>query len=1200
MAKQSKGSAAERDLVGQDKIIATVRRMVDLWRGFPLGAAADASPEQPPSYQPTGDGESQVSDTTMQLMQHWFRREPHVLGRPGATYAFKYWPHQRRLVESFIYLHEVRGIRRTEQLYALCGVDPLQPQRDPWAKLGGQLATGSGKTKMMSLLVAWSYLNSMLEKDSPLGFGPHSILIAPGLFVRDRLLADFFPPRGGTSVFFADPVVPPAFESAWSLKVYSPSSCPMELDPEEGALVVTNYHQLLRTNAELPASANRDWQQRSIDLLFEDGDPEKLEAVSTPLVERLTSSRGLLVLNDEAHHVGDEVAHAQFEQKAKEKAQASPGDEGAADMAWIRAIRRLNGSGSNAGRVALQVDLSATLFDETGSSQRTSGTAKGAKARKEFKPTDLFRHTVVRYGLPEAIRDEIVKRPVMERVVVKNKKTGAIEDLVRTGQPNAWETYRNILVTGIERWKKVREQLAAEGDKRKPIMFVLCGDRNEATEVANYLKFGEAIREDLSHRKVSGYLGPSSTERLFVEQAADGSTRSTVVEVHIGKKEETNEDEWNRIRDVVNQIDHDELPDASGAVDEHGRPVMVPNPYNVVVSVMMLKEGWDVRNVKVIVPLRPCDSRTLTEQTLGRGLRKMHAPVLDDDGSAELQREELYVIEHPSFQALVDEIEDLVEWKDSDEISHAREYVPIPLKADLKEREVRGVRLVRFEGMIEVVPEWRQTFQVTKLPALAPKLNWREELGETEIQTYLKLALAQSESDGQTFTLPSEPSYRDFDHIVEAAYAIPMLRDLKTSFQHKNAVKDVVKEFLERKTFALPAGIPLSFDRMLDDPAVARIALGNLARSEVITAVRAALQPALNKAINQDRPASQAQMSERTSEDLSGYQALKKNVLPNAPKRSAFDGAAFDSADELRVAVLLEQCADVTGWLYNHRSGVGYSIEYDWEGYTAHYFPDFVVRVRMGELFHNFIVEVKGRIDDRDKAKARRGRRYCELLTEHDKEPWHYLFLVENEPLGREDITWWQGRSVKTMADLLRHHESLPLVPEASSVGGAPVINLLPNVPAEDEFKLALPVHDLAAAAGGFSDPQTPKPVGWARVSLGRGLDRSMFLARVVGKSMEPGVPDGSWCVFRSYQTGAAPSATSLDGRRVVVQLSEATDPDGGGQYTLKRWRVARVGPGGAVEEIDLVADNSSFATRRMRPDDGELRIVAELLEVIS
>jgi hypothetical protein len=84
----------------------------------------------------------------------------------------------------------------------LAGLAPLASQRDPWAKLGGQLATGSGKTKMMSLLVAWWYLNAVRERGGNLGAGRHAILIAPGLFVRDRLFQDFFPPAGGASVFF--------------------------------------------------------------------------------------------------------------------------------------------------------------------------------------------------------------------------------------------------------------------------------------------------------------------------------------------------------------------------------------------------------------------------------------------------------------------------------------------------------------------------------------------------------------------------------------------------------------------------------------------------------------------------------------------------------------------------------------------------------------------------------------------------------------------------------------------------------------------------------------------------------------------------------------------------------------------------------------------------------------------------------------
>ena len=757
----------------QHQVVEKLRQRVDAWRGFGLGAAADPYPEEAPLYEPVADREKKVSDTTMALLQHWFRREPHVLGVEPHTFAFKYWPHQRRLVETFIYLHEVIGIRRTEELFAFCGVESMGPQRDPWPKLGGQLATGSGKTKMMSLIVAWSYLNAVNEGEDHLGIGRHSILIAPGLFVKDRLLQDFNPAHGQSAVFFSDPVIPPELDTCWDLKVYDPDTCPRQLDPTEGALVVTNFHQLLRTREEAePTFENQ--ADRQIHLLFEGGDPQKLEAVASPLIERFSRSRKLLVLNDEAHHVWDEPGHAQFEEKARERAAASETPEDAQEaMAWIRSIRNLNGDDKRPGRVGLQVDMSATLFQETGT-QKKAPKKKGPQVAT-FKPTELFRHAVVTYDLAETIRDGIVKKPILERVEVRNKRTNEVQDLINVAAPNAWEKYRNLLTTGIERWKKVRDQLADEGDPRKPILFVLCNDRKEAAQVANFLSYGEASDEEIAKTgaPVKGYPDATNGGPLFVTKGSDGVLRSTVVQIHIGQKEESNEAEWDKVRAAVNAIDKDEIPDPSGAIDADGRPSMVPNPYNVVVSVMMLKEGWDVRNVKVIVPLRPCDSRTLTEQTLGRGLRKMHAPEIDDDGAALLKKEELFVIEHPSFAAVLQQIEDLIEEKSSDEIDHPREYVAIPPLKEEKDREAVDVRLVRLEGVKHGAHDWRADFDVKKLPGLTPRLPWQEHLDATLIQTWLKKALEKAEEEGQTFTLSAEPSYRDFDHVVEQAYAIP-------------------------------------------------------------------------------------------------------------------------------------------------------------------------------------------------------------------------------------------------------------------------------------------------------------------------------------------------------------------------------------------------------------------------------------------
>jgi len=95
--------------------------------------------------------------------------------------------------------------------------------------------------------------------------------------------------------------------------------------------------------------------------------------------------------------------------------------------------------------------------------------------------------------------------------------------------------------------------------------------------------------------------------------------------------------------------------------------------------------------------------------------------------------------------------------------------------------------------------------------------------------------------------------------------------------------------------------------------------------------VKKALLPCLQEAITAERRTTEAQLSERKTDQIASYQALKKHVV-DAPKKSCFDRAAVENDVEEAVARLLDEAKDVTGWVYNHRSGVGYCIEYDWQG----------------------------------------------------------------------------------------------------------------------------------------------------------------------------------------------------------------------------------------------------------------------------
>ena len=144
-----------------------------------------------------------------------------------------------------------------------------------------------------------------------------------------------------------------------------------------------------------------------------------------------------------------------------------------------------------------------------------------------------------------------------------------------------------------------------------------------------------------------------------------------------------------------------------------------------------------------------------------------------------------------------------------------------------------------------------------------------------------------------------------------------------------------------------------------------------------------------------------------------------------------------------------------------------------------------------------------------------------------------------------------------------------------------------------------VPLVPLKAAAGAFSDPQHVEDDNWEWVTVDpkRRLRPGMFVAQVVGKSMEPAIPDGSYCLFR------APVIGTRQGKIVLVQLRDATDPDNGERYTVKRYQSEKVTDGDSWRHarITLKPINPDFQPIELTgAEEGELQVVAEFVEVLG
>ncbi|RKX70069.1 hypothetical protein DRP43_03740, partial [candidate division TA06 bacterium] len=531
---------------------------------------------------------------------------------------------------------------------------------------------------------------------------------------------------------------------------------------------------------------------------------------------------------------------------------------------------------------------------------------------REEKKGKLFPWIIVDFSLKEAIEMGIVKYPLK----------GILHKPRVFGSSRISEKFRQWIDASLQRWKEYKEILK-KLDK-KSVLFIQCPTNKEADDVYDYICTLPHIRKE------------------------------KVLLIHTDSTGEIKKSELPKLRDLAKDIDKEE------------------NPIEIIISTMMLNEGWDVRSVNIILGLRSYRSprKILPEQVIGRGLRKAF-PELNPDIKKCVNT--LEIIGPPALLEIIDQLEKEEGIKIGEiDISESPPDITIYVKEDKKNKDI-SIPFLESKYIRAEIKFTDKDFQILPSLKLTFEKKVLEETIDYEAKDYLKgISLVK-----RKWNLPVPKDI----HSVIGYYADQIRKRLKIPKSFAEFYP-IVEQYVKKKLF----------DKKIElnpkDTKEKLKILYNLVRPKVREKLFQIFEDYFKNKLFTVR-----EVGSFKYKKFSEVKPFVWTKLTYPADKCIFNLCPCDNNLEVDFARFLENAEDVDAFIKNE--GIGFFIEYiSTEKLLRNYKPDFIVRLTNGD---HWIVETKGLVDIEVKLKDKRAEEWCKDATALTRINWNFMRINQNK-----------------------------------------------------------------------------------------------------------------------------------------------------------------------------------------------------------